>query len=98
MNPVTGKVIAGCFALSAFAVAIFAGLAAQVDTAQILLRSIVTMFVCYPVGLVAGLICQRVIQVHIEAHQAANPSNEFDHSATEATVAAPVEDEEAIVV
>lgn len=61
MNVLTSRVAAGCFALSAFAVAIIAGLSGENSSAQILLRAIVAMFVSYPVGWLLGIVCQRVI-------------------------------------
>jgi len=97
MSAMTAKVIAGCFALSAFSVAILAGLAGENTTAQILQRAVISMIVCYPVGLIVGIICERVIVSHIKAHERANPTP--DQSAESAPVAsAPANDEEAIVV
>lgn len=65
MKSAVGRVIAGCFALSAFAVAIFAGLASQNATAQILLRAVLAMIVCYPVGLLIGWVCEWVVAGHV---------------------------------
>lgn len=62
-----GRIIASCFALTAFAVALVAGISGGNDAAQILLRAVIAMVVCYPVGLIAGLICERVIQAHVTA-------------------------------
>jgi membrane protein implicated in regulation of membrane protease activity len=70
MSIVTGKVVAGCFALSAFAVAVLAGLAGGNPTAQILLRALVAMFVCYPVGLAVGTVFERVIRGHVDDRMA----------------------------
>jgi hypothetical protein len=67
MKVVSAKVIATCFALCAFAVAILSGLSSANPTAQILQRAILAMFVCYPVGLAVGLICERVIASHVGA-------------------------------
>lgn len=65
--------IAGCFALSAFAVGVLAGLASDNPAPQVLGRAIICMLVCYPVGLVIGMVCVRVIAAHVEAHRKANP-------------------------
>lgn len=78
MSSVSSKVIAACFALAAFAVAILAGLSANAAPAQVLWRAVVAMFVCYPVGLIAGVICHRVVEAHVAAHKAANPSPASD--------------------
>ena len=64
MNMETGRVIAACFALAAFSVAIVAGLASGNDTAQILLRAVLMLLVCQPVGMVAGMICESVVRSH----------------------------------
>lgn len=71
MSKTPSSAIAGCFALSAFAVAVVAGLAAQNPASSILVRALIAMIVCYPVGLIIGLICQRLMFDHIEAHQKA---------------------------
>lgn len=71
MQTETGRVIASCFALAAFAVAIFAGLAGENPAAQILLRAVTAMFICYPVGLIVGLVCDNVIRSHALANSLA---------------------------
>jgi hypothetical protein len=67
----TGRVIAACFALAAFSVAIVAGLASGNDAAQILLRAVVVLLVCQPVGTVAGMICEGVVRSHAQREAAA---------------------------
>ncbi len=57
--------VAGCFALAAFSVAVVAGLAGGNGTGTILARAILAMIACYPLGLLVGLICQRVVQEHL---------------------------------
>ncbi len=64
MQTETGRTIASCFALAAFAVAIFAGLAGENAAAQILLRAVTAMIICYPVGLIVGLVCDNLIRSH----------------------------------
>jgi hypothetical protein len=54
------------------------------------------MVVCYPVGLVAGMVCVRVIGTHVEAHRLANPIPSEAKVARGADEAA--NDEEVIVV
>lgn len=92
----SSSVIAGCFALSAFAVAVLAGLATDNPAAQVLGRAIVCMLVCYPVGLAIGLVCVRVISAHVEAHRQANPIPGEAKLAPKADIAASAE--EVIVV
>jgi|SRR4051812_16773738 hypothetical protein len=69
----TGKVVAACFALAAFAVAIITGLANDNPASSILVRALTAMFVCYPLGLIVGMVCERVVSAHVQAHQDANP-------------------------
>ncbi len=67
MAHASAKVVAGCFALAAFAVAILAALAAGNPAVSVLRGAIIAMIVCYPVGFLAGLMCQRVVQQHVAA-------------------------------
>ncbi len=46
MTGVLSNVLAGCFAMAAFAVAILAGLAGGNSPASILLRALIAMIVC----------------------------------------------------
>lgn len=71
MNKTPSSAIAGCFSLSAFAVAVVAGLFAHNPASSILFRALIAMIVCYPVGLIIGLICQRLILDHIKTQQEA---------------------------
>jgi len=76
MKGIAATTIAGCFALAAFAVAIVAGLASGNAASSILVRAILALVACYPLGLMIGLIAQRVIQDHIDAHRADHPTPE----------------------
>jgi hypothetical protein len=67
MSMDAGRVIASCFALAAFAVAVASGLMSDSAAAQILLRAVLAMIVCYPVGLIVGMICEGVIRTHLAA-------------------------------
>lgn len=64
MTATGSKAIAGCFAMAAFAVAVLAGLAGGNTASSILLRALVAMVACYPLGLVIGVVCQHVIEQH----------------------------------
>ena len=63
----TGRVIASCFALAAFAVSVLTGLAENIEAAQILLRAVIAMIVCFPVGAMVGVTCDSVIRSHLSA-------------------------------
>lgn len=62
----TAKVIASAFALSAFAVAIIAGLSAGNSTVRILGTALVSMVVCHAAGLAIGAVGQRVVNEHLQ--------------------------------
>ena len=70
---VPAQVIAACLALAAFAVAIISGLSADVTATSVLVRAVVSMLICYPVGLVIGMVCQRILGEHLESHQLEHP-------------------------
>jgi hypothetical protein len=53
--------VGACVALLAFALAIAAGLAAANSAATVLLRALLAMIVCYPVGLAAGAVWGRAL-------------------------------------
>ena len=61
----SGKIIASCFALTAFAVAIIAGLAAGNDAGAVLVRALLAMIGCHVIGLIVGMICQHVVTQHV---------------------------------
>jgi len=88
MTGAASRAIAGCFALAAFAVAVLAGLAGGNTAVSILTRAILAMVICYPVGLVVGLVCQHVIEQHIRQQtaetEAAAGSEQSAKSAEEA--------------
>ena len=67
MTGAASRAVAGCFALAAFAVAVVAGLAGGNASSAILVRALIAMIVCYPLGLVIGLVCQHVIEEHVKA-------------------------------
>lgn len=55
--------------MAAFAVAVLAGLAGGNSAMSILSRALIAMICCYPIGLMIGVICQRVMTDQIEAHR-----------------------------
>src|SRR5437870_4242815 len=74
VNGRSPRIIAACFAMASFAVAILAGLASENPSSSVLFRAMIAMFVCYPVGMMVGMVCDRVIMAHVEAHRNANPA------------------------
>jgi putative Mn2+ efflux pump MntP len=70
---IANKVIAASLALSAFAVAVVAGLAAGNPPRSILFSAVVSMIACQILGLFIGSLAERAIADHLAAHKAANP-------------------------
>jgi hypothetical protein len=65
MTPSASKAIASCFALAAFAVAVLAGLAGGNSASSIMLRALLSMIACYPLGLLIGVVCRHVVEQHV---------------------------------
>jgi len=72
------NVIAGVFALSAFLLASISGLIAGNPAPQVLIKSIIAMFVCNLVGVGASKCIQLALDDHAAAYAKANPIPEFD--------------------
>ncbi len=67
------RIIAACFSLIAFALAIITGLAARNSTLTTLWRAIVAMLVCYIFASVIGSIGEKLIAEHIRQYKIDNP-------------------------
>jgi len=67
------RLIASCFGLSGFAVAVVAGLAAENPGGHILTVALVSMILCHIVGLGAGMIGERVVEDYVNQYRAARP-------------------------
>ncbi len=89
MTAAASRAIAGCLALAAFTVAVISGLAGGNTATSILGRAILAMIICYPIGLVIGLVCEHVIQTHVEQKAA---EDEAAASAQSAKSAEEVDD------
>lgn len=74
MSAEIGRLIASCFALAAFAIAVLAGLMGGNEAAQILLRAVGATAICYVLGMIVGMICDSVIHAHVSAKSADAPS------------------------
>jgi NhaP-type Na+/H+ or K+/H+ antiporter len=82
---VASKVIAACCGLSAFAVAVLAGLAADNPTEVILGRALVSMIGMQLVGLLIGSIAERTVSEAIERYRAERPVADAAAGATPGT-------------
>ena len=61
MRGIPSQVIAGSCACAAFAIAVARGMAAGNPADLILQRALIAMVVCFVIGSVIGMICQRVV-------------------------------------
>lgn len=75
------RVIAGCLALAAFAVAIVSGLSSGASATDILTRAIISLVVCYILGSFVAVAMNVAIRENIESLERAHPFK----AATEAT-------------
>lgn len=78
--------IGACAGLTAFAIALIAGLAAENPASDVLVRALVAMMVVQMVGWIAGAIGERVMREAIAGYREANPVN---GSSTGSTPARP---------
>lgn len=67
------KVIGFVFALTAFAVAIVAGMAAGDSAENVLPRALMVLFVCHLIGLVLGSVVNHVLNEHLVRYEAEHP-------------------------
>lgn len=67
------KVVSACCGLSGFAVAVIAGLAADNAGDVILLRALISMVACQIVGLIVGMIIERVVVESVESYKQSKP-------------------------
>jgi len=59
------RTIGACFALTAFAVAILAGLGAALPASEILWRATLSLCVCYIAGVIIGSVAERAAREHV---------------------------------
>ncbi len=67
------KSIAAIFALTGFAVAVTAGMTSGGDVATTLTRALITLPICFAVGLFAGIAIRAVTTEHINDYQSGRP-------------------------
>lgn len=85
------RVIAGCLALTGFAVAILAGLAAGNPTLTILVHALIAMAACYAAGMIIGAVAYRAITEHVEHYKTNNPIPRVIDLAESDETAPPIE-------
>jgi hypothetical protein len=67
------RLIASCFGLSGFAVAVVAGMAAGNSGSRVLSVALCSLIICHIVGLCAGLIGERIVEEYMKQYRAARP-------------------------
>ena len=98
MKGLAAPTIAGSFSLAAFAVAIVAGLAGGNEASTILVRALLAMVACYPVGLAVGLVAQRIVTDHVKAHREAHPAPDSTTDETQLDAGVVSEHGEEVIV
>ncbi len=98
MTATASKAIAGCFALAAFTVAVLAGLAGGNAAMSILVRALIAMIACYPVGLLIGVICQHVVEQHVREQTDGDLTGATDTDSAEQNAKNAEDAEDVIVV
>jgi hypothetical protein len=63
------KLFGAVLGLTAFAIAVIAGLASGVDAASIMKRGIVAMLACYGVGAALGAVAGHAIREYLEDYE-----------------------------
>lgn len=82
-----GKLVAGVFALAAFAIAIVSGLSAGNPPTRILTAALVSMVICHALGLCLGAIGEKVVGEHLAKYRAGSASGGARGSKKEAAPA-----------
>lgn len=67
------RVFAAVLGLTAFAVAVAAGLFAGTPGGEVLVTAMLSMAVCFPLGLFLGAAAGRAIDEHVKAHRERHP-------------------------
>ncbi len=89
-NASLARVTAVCLAMGGFSIALIGGLAAGALAEEILTRAIASLFVCYMVGYVLGMVGASVVDE--AAQRAADPSAPSRHVVAPVEMGIPVED------
>lgn len=87
------RTIAACLALTAFAVAVAAGLLAHNPAGLVLGRALIAMVVGKVIGLLIGLVGTRVVEDQLRAYVSSNPHG----SRREVSTGSPPNEEKAPV-
>lgn len=78
--PPPARVIAGCFAMSAFSIAVISGIFAGNPATTVLSKALICLFGAYLLGLIAGEILAFAIRDHLRQYVAEHPIPNSDIS------------------
>ncbi|MGE3107100.1 MAG: hypothetical protein AB7G11_07330 [Phycisphaerales bacterium] len=67
------RVIAASMGLAAFSIATIAGLAADNPAESILMRAMISMFVCHALGMGLGIVGERAVKEGVERYVGRTP-------------------------
>ena len=70
--------IAACFGMAAFTVAILSGLGAGQPADAILWRAILSILVCYPLGLIIACVGRAAVNDHMRAYHDEHPTPDLN--------------------
>lgn len=69
----SAQTVATCLALSAYAIAMIAGIGAQNPVLLVMRRGLVVLVLGYAIGLAIGTIVEHILREHIAGYQAKRP-------------------------
>ena len=72
------RVVAGSLALAGFSIALLVGLSTGNDFESIILRAVVSLFICFVVGLITGRFCEHVIGEYVRSYVSERPVPDSD--------------------
>ena len=67
------KTVAGCLGLAGFAIALLSGLASGTEAHVVFSRAIASMFVCFLVGYVIGVVGERAVDEAADQYRQEHP-------------------------
>lgn len=80
------KVIGVCAGLTAFSIAMVAGIAADNPAEDVLLRAILAMFACQLIGWIVGAISERIVREALKQYRQSHPINTSSTAGAATTV------------
>ncbi|MFG0251729.1 MAG: hypothetical protein ACF8NJ_02510 [Phycisphaerales bacterium JB038] len=93
VNPIApSRVIAGACGMAAFAVAVISGLWVDNPVASILSRALLSLALCYALGMLVGTICEHAVREHMVRYKAERPVPEADSALKSVTQPSGAED------